>query len=345
MKRILFQFPGHGEGKLFNPDARDNCLQPFIYLRDVLKDRGYELLTADDHAIEGCEWIWFWDVPSKPRAVHRGKGPFHSAHSFIRNRSVGTRQADLLEDCIRKGKRDRLVLFLGEPPVVSTPNWETDSHEPFRIVFTWNDTYVDGDKYHKLNYVMPQSFPECPRIPFHYKKLLVNISGNKFSTHPQELYTARRVTIQYFESRHPKQFDLYGTGWNQIENDPINFKSYRGVVTHKWDIYPNYRFGVCYENTLGAPGYITEKLFDCMRAGCVPIYWGAPNITEFVDEDAFIDRGEFSSDEELADFLLSMTESEYEQMQDAIRVYLGSDRFAAFMPPVFTETIIRVLGL
>lgn len=29
MKKILFNFPGHGQDKLFNLDARDTCLNPY----------------------------------------------------------------------------------------------------------------------------------------------------------------------------------------------------------------------------------------------------------------------------------------------------------------------------
>lgn len=34
-----------------------------------------------------------------------------------------------------------------------------------------------------------------------------------------------------------------------------------------------YRFNLCPENSLGE-GYITEKVFDSISAGCIPIYWG-----------------------------------------------------------------------
>jgi alpha(1,3/1,4) fucosyltransferase len=27
-----------------------------------------------------------------------------------------------------------------------------------------------------------------------------------------------------------------------------------------------------------SPGYVTEKLFHAKAAGCVPIYWGAPDV-------------------------------------------------------------------
>jgi hypothetical protein len=344
VKRILFHFPGLGEEKLFDPNARDNCLEPFIRLREALRERGYELLTADGHEVEGCEWVWFWDVPATSYPV-RKSNPLLSWIGSLLRRGGGRRPRTLVEECIDKGMQNRMALFLGEPPVVSQLNWDVEAHKAFRVIFTWDDTYVDGVKYHKFNYTMPEAFLAGPNVPFRDKKLLVNISGNKFSSHPQELYSARRATIRYFEQNHPEKFDLYGTGWNQPEYDSGYFNSYRGTVRHKWEVYPHYRFGLCYENTLGSPGYITEKIFDCMRAGCVPVYWGAPNIDEYVDEGTFIDRGVFDSDAGLAEFLLSVGEREYEQMCRAINTYLASERFSVFMPSALAETIINTLGL
>ena len=42
----------------------------------------------------------------------------------------------------------------------------------------------------------------------------------------------------------------------------------------KEDFLANYRFCICPENSLG-DGYITEKVFEAIASGCIPIYWGA----------------------------------------------------------------------
>lgn len=42
----------------------------------------------------------------------------------------------------------------------------------------------------------------------------------------------------------------------------------------KEDFLANYRFCICPENSLG-DGYITEKVFESIASGCIPIYWGA----------------------------------------------------------------------
>ena len=63
MKTILFDIPGLADNKIFNPEARDGVTEPFIYLRDQLRQRGYDLTTADNIPLDNCEMIWFWEVP------------------------------------------------------------------------------------------------------------------------------------------------------------------------------------------------------------------------------------------------------------------------------------------
>jgi hypothetical protein len=49
--------------------------------------------------------------------------------------------------------------------------------------------------------------------------------------------------------------------------------------------------------------YVTEKIFDAFRAGTVPIYLGAPNVSEFVPENSYIDANAFRDAEDLASYL------------------------------------------
>lgn len=41
----------------------------------------------------------------------------------------------------------------------------------------------------------------------------------------------------------------------------------------------NYKINICPENT-NAEGYVTEKLFESIRSGCIPLYWGSNNNPE-----------------------------------------------------------------
>ncbi len=50
-----------------------------------------------------------------------------------------------------------------------------------------------------------------------------------------------------------------------------------------------YRFNLTPENS-NAPGYVTEKLLDCICSGCIPIYWGSDNHpdTDVFNQNAII---------------------------------------------------------
>jgi GR25 family glycosyltransferase involved in LPS biosynthesis len=47
------------------------------------------------------------------------------------------------------------------------------------------------------------------------------------------------------------------------------------IVKHEF--LQKYKFNICFENA-SESGYITEKYFHAKAAGCIPIYWGDPNL-------------------------------------------------------------------
>jgi len=48
---------------------------------------------------------------------------------------------------------------------------------------------------------------------------------------------------------------------------------------NKREYLKNYKFNLCPENT-DSNGYVTEKIFDAIHSGCIPIYWGSQNNPE-----------------------------------------------------------------
>lgn len=56
-------------------------------------------------------------------------------------------------------------------------------------------------------------------------------------------------------------------------------------------IYAQYKFIICFENSK-TPGYVTEKIFNVFASGSIPIYDGAPNITDYIVPGSFIQYDE-----------------------------------------------------
>jgi hypothetical protein len=78
-----------------------------------------------------------------------------------------------------------------------------------------------------------------------------------------------------------------------------------------------YRFAFAFENSI-ATDYVTEKLFEPLLLGAVPVYRGAPNVAEFAPPHSFIDANAFPSPKALAAYLnhLSVTPDEYARFHE-----------------------------
>lgn len=234
----------------------------------------------------------------------------------------------------------------------------------YRKVFSWNDKATRTNQFVKINIpnkILLLSNPACSERT----KLCCVIAGNKAVLKPSslELYSERVKTIRWFEQNAPESIDLLGSGWDAPaarqglagkvigklqpyllkRSGRVFFPSYRGKVASKLDTLRKYRFSICYENVRDLPGYITEKIFDSFFVGCVPVYWGAANISTYIPEDCFIDRRKFTSHEELYKFMVSMTEPEYTDYQERIAAFLASDRVKPFSAETFAETIVNTI--
>lgn len=69
------------------------------------------------------------------------------------------------------------------------------------------------------------------------------------------------------------------------------------------EVMADYKFVIGVENAL-ARDYVTEKFFNPLLAGTVPVYRGAPNVEEFAPgRKCFVNAADFRSPAELADFM------------------------------------------
>lgn len=318
-----------------SPLNRDDLLSPFRQLKSRLVQKGWETHTHDIYKAKKVvpDAVLFLDIPK----LHL---------NF------------LLGDW--RGKT-RSYVVLQECEVIKPQNWATGRHAEFDGIFTWADALVDGKKYFKVNFAL--KFPQAAAIGLKDKeKFCALIAGNKRNFHPLELYSERISTIRWFEKHHPEDFDLYGFGWDRFafggprfvralnRLTPLtkfiggNYSSYRGSAAAKLPLLRKYKFSICYENAQNIPGYITEKIFDCFFAGCVPVYWGAPDVTAHIPESCFVDRRKFKSHEELYQFLKNMSDAEYLAILAAIRAFISSPAAYPYTDQYYAETVAKVVA-
>jgi hypothetical protein len=327
MKRISFVVAkDYQNNKIFNLEDknlnRDNCLYPYFLLREGFRSAGFELLTSDLLPPSEADIVIYNEMP-KP---------------FMSNID-----------------KEKSYLLIFESELIRKDNWDLDKHKFFKKIFTWNDDLVDGKKYLKFNF--PNTFITTPPGLAGRNTLLTLISGNKSCLHSKELYSERLKTIKWFEKNHPSDFHYYGIGWDYPFNvwfqkvfrklkilnyiPKVKSKCFQGRVEQKLPTLQKYKFAVCYENAKEINGYITEKIFDCFFAGCIPVYWGPDNIEKFIPADCFIDRRIFKSQEEMYNFLAKMSDQEILSYQNKINQFLQSDLAALFSDTFFANNIIK----
>jgi len=252
--------------------------------------------------------------------------------------NMPTSFGDMMQD-LDNYPKDKCWVILWEPPVVKPHDYNQNNCAKFGKVFTVFDDMVDNTHFYKLHYPQTSLAIVDPVIDFDKKKFCTATIANKHSNHSSELYSARKKTLDFFEKLDSNDFEFYGTGWQGS-----NYKNYRGIAPSKTDCLKNYKFCICYENMGNQQGYITEKIFEVMIAGCVPIYYGATNIGDYVPKDCFIAREQFENEEALHAYLKNIDKDTYNAYIDRIKAFLVSEQIYPFSTKGFIDTFMQALN-
>jgi hypothetical protein len=113
------------------------------------------------------------------------------------------------------------------------------------------------------------------------------------------------------------------------------------LVDDKIELLTRARFCLAHENCRDLEGYVTEKLFDCFRAGCVPVYVGPKEIADLVPADCFIDGRAFATPAALDARLRAIDDDAYRGYQERIRKFLGSEQARPFSQRHFADVLVR----
>ncbi|KAI9015416.1 hypothetical protein DFJ74DRAFT_680116 [Hyaloraphidium curvatum] len=78
-----------------------------------------------------------------------------------------------------------------------------------------------------------------------------------------------------------------------------------GPAGEKLFLSTRYKFVLAFENSVRRD-YLTEKPFDALRAGAVPVYYGSPSARDFLPPGSYVDVLDFRSAKELAAHLAAL---------------------------------------
>lgn len=364
LPEIVVDPPTHHllKGKLFeresNPYAGDDILAPYIAFRDRLVAAGFQVSTADT-------------LPSTPDGRPRllvsfGVPDRTIPHTLARYRALARRRDVTLGTFVAM-----------ECPVVEPRMYEAlpEIAKLFRRVLSWSDTEAllpfTRQPVAVERFCWPQSFDAASERLWSRedRKFLLMMNANKLPRlYEDELYTSRLKAVAFFHEF--GEVDLYGRNWDRAPTrvgktltpyvlrrlasrlwewrqrrfpDPVYTavaQASRGPAKSKSETMSQYRFALCFENST-LRGWMTEKLFDCFFVGTIPVYWGAPDVLDWVPAEAFIDMRKFKTFGDLRAFLHSLSPADERKYREAARDYLSSPRFDPFRGQTFAEALGR----
>lgn len=283
----------------------------------------------------------------------------------------------------RLSRRPDVVLgafFVTEAPVVEPSIYEglPTASRRFRRIYSCIDDEAEvaefaGERVRCLPLRWPIDFREvdAPLWERCERRFLVMINMNKLPRDDRyELFRERMRAVEFFART--GDVDLYGVGWgrasmrlgrsrlpwiaqrlgvtarnlaDRLRPDPLLVAArsvYKGELDTKWETLSRYDFVLCFENT-ARRGWLTEKLFEALRVGTIPIYWGASDIASLVPRECFIDMRDFDGYPALLAFLKSLDKAAVRRYREAGRDFLEGPRFEPFTRGAFHDIFRRML--
>ncbi|HQS39488.1 MULTISPECIES: glycosyltransferase family 10 [unclassified Polaromonas] len=314
--------PAYYEDRLFDISNatlnRDDSLVPYARVRQAFRAAGKDLRTAD----------YLMKAP-KGEAVSN-----YYSLGVLDNYKALLERADV---CLKA-----FIIF--EPPVVDPRLYKalpelTAAFETVYVHNTIGDGYslkgVDLSKLRQLYWPQPRDevILQCWERSERLDRIVV-INGNHIPRKvPHELYSKR---IEAMAALAPLGVvDLYGRGWAKWwsrasmwlpywRNRKTLMSIYKGACDSKYEVLSQYKFSLCFEN-MAMKGYVTEKIFDCLYSGTIPLYLGAPDIAALVPSNTYVDCRAFKSWSEAYDAMMKITPAEIMKMRNAGRNFIRSE--------------------
>lgn len=172
---------------------------------------------------------------------------------------------------LRRGTRARISLMMGEPAAIHAKHIKLLRYtwRRFFRVFTFHDDLLKALPNAVFLPYGTTWVPEWRDLPLEKTKSCSLIASAKRDTTGHQL----RHSIVEWVRETGQDVDIMGRGYTPFER--------------KADGLAPYRFSVVIEN-VQEPNYFSEKLIDAILCNTVPIYWGCPNIEQFLDPSGMI---------------------------------------------------------
>ena len=359
------EYPYFFGGRLFDGHRRPGSYpsQPFRALKKILESRGWIVLTYDQiHKKSSLDVIIFLDLPKSPREVRSVRSacpkatlilyilesPAHHPGQF------SVRNYDCFDYVItyNKSLEDNRKIFYCPIP------FDDLSDDDLSWITPWNKrrvlTVVSGRK--KAGFFVDSGSGYLHRFgvrglgePWHtpFPRLLTQWNGYQYDLR-NKLVHELDVCLGFSSI-----FDVYGNGWNgepigyweRFVKGPPSIAASKGAYNgDKLKLLSGYRYTLVIENWIGSECYLSEKLFEALSAGCIPIYWGDRSVSSLLPDEVFINGSRFCSARDIINFLHRETREEWSKRLSAINHFKNSQIYKTRSPEGFAKKFVVILN-
>lgn len=140
--------------------------------------------------------------------------------------------------------------------------------------------YIDHEKYIRFPYWLMTVFkPEDDYNAIKQKCAILN--NPAINLHERKNFCSLICRKDYFDERIKIYNQISQIGQVDCDGEFMhnNYVLKTKFNDDKSEFLKTYRFNLCPENS-NYKGYVTEKIFDAIQSGCIPIYWGSENNPE-----------------------------------------------------------------
>ncbi|KAG0014259.1 4-alpha-L-fucosyltransferase, partial [Podila clonocystis] len=95
-------------------------------------------------------------------------------------------------------------------------------------------------------------------------------------------------------------------------------KDWGNWMPKKLKILSGYPFVFAAENS-NCLGYVTEKIYNALEVGAIPIYMGAADIADYVPEGSFVDVSKFKNFDEVAEYIKTVDRSQFYKWKEVVK--------------------------
>jgi hypothetical protein len=259
---------------------------------------------------------------------------------------IGTYEK-LIREFVRSfGASKRYILWTHEPNFwTSTAKWATiDGQRVRTISLSSGEVYFDNYFYASIP-PNPNPSPRQRSARGKLNRTLVMVAGAKMHGDAEAVRRANgvdlsRIRYELALAGHSKgKLHVYGMMWPPGVSRGQSRKGRWSLA--KYRILENYDFNVCFENSL-VPNYCSEKIWQAIYCGCLPVYYGQESIYRDFPPDSFLDYALLGEPASLFEAVNRMSCDEFnERYEKCLRVF----QYASPLGDMAREQAARYAGL